>query len=146
MLWFIGAFAVMPLSIELQRALGMTVKADTGFVVTLSSMLVAGTLWAIWRYYAASICTNDDGITQYAPFGKKHMAWADVQEFGVVSGSDNTLLFVQNAQRQRITFWNTIADLPELRDEIKRRVVNSRNHTWDCVSQSNSVRTQQHGR
>lgn len=146
LLWLIGLFAfLLPLGIGLQIALGIPVKGDLHIPFGISSILLAAFLWTIWRYYAAAIHTNGDGITQYAPFGKRHLRWAEITEYARKS-SDDPRFVLRNDKGQQIVFWSGIVGEGELKDEIERRAANSRNQTWNSVSQSNSVRTQQHGR
>ena len=78
----------------------------------------------------ASIQVDASGITQRAIFGPRRLRWEQVERF-YISGGDAFKFGNVVGAGTRIRFWIGIADLEELKAEIARRAVNSRNRTWD---------------
>ena len=79
-----------------------------------------------WR----AIQVDASGITQRAIFGPRRLRWEQVERF-YISGGDAFKFGNVVGAGTRIRFWIGIADLEELKAEIARRAVNSRNRTWD---------------
>lgn len=129
MLWLLGTYAVAPLCAFLLDAwFGLSIKRDDSIWVVFGLIWVAW-VWAFWRYRTAYIQIDSRGITQNTIWGKRFLAWAEVQDY-YKSGGD-ALIFgsVVGAQR-RVRFWLGIADADELLDEIARRAVPSRSREW----------------
>lgn len=133
LLWFPLSFASIFLAqIALERAgLSKPLPHHAGDPprIVLGISLMAATLWCWWRYRAAAICTDEDGMTQFTWFGSVHLAWSDIADF-YRRGDDIFLLHVVGANGRRIRFWTSIARLDELKQEIARRAINSRTRVW----------------
>ena len=87
-------------------------------------------LWGWYRYRTASVRTNVEGIMQYTPFGKKHIAWNDVFHFYMSDegsqrydegGSYGNVI----GPNIRIQFWIGIADIEDLKEEIAHRAIHA---------------------
>ena len=86
------------------------------------------TLYGWWRYFCASVRISSRGIAQFTPFGRRFIPWTDVREY--CQPDDSSIVSVV-AAGARIRFWAGIADIEELKDEIARRAVSSRNKGWE---------------
>ena len=119
-----------PVSVVIHRRAGMGVKDDPMFVSIMATLMGGSILWAIWRYHQASIGIDGDGITQNVAFCRRFLRWDQVERF-FKSGGDAYMFGNVVGAGTRIRFWTGIADVEELKDEVARRAVNSRNQTWD---------------
>jgi len=126
LLWFPTAIAIVIAAIHWGLApLGLA-PANTGMLLCYSVL----TLWGWWRYAAAGIEIDDNGITQRTLFGTRTLAWDDVTDYGK-SGGDAFVFGVLKSAKSHLWFWMGIGDVSNLKDEIQRHALNSRRHTWD---------------
>jgi hypothetical protein len=91
-----------------------------GFIFPL--LMVITTLWCWWRYAAARIIIEQDGIVQYTPFGRRFLAWNNIVSY---TRKTDTLFFTRvltGADKKRIRFASQICELVELEAEILRRI------------------------
>jgi hypothetical protein len=82
--------------------------------------------FALLHYLRSSVAVDATGITQYRVLGSRWIAWSDV----VAYGQDWRGFHVDGAEGGAIRFWMHAADVAELKEEIGRRSVNSRNREW----------------
>lgn len=121
LLGFLGIMAAMPLSSAwLHRRLEMPVRDDASFVATMSVALGGAFLWSIWRYSSAHIQIDVHGITQFTPFGKRFLAWQDVNDFCQSGGDIFVFYNVIGTDGRRVRFWWGIGDCEELKVEIAK--------------------------
>ena len=131
LLWLPALFALtFPLTIVGDLLFGLPVPT-TG--VSLFWLNLISLVWAIvgirgWLVYRlASIRIDDREIVQYNPLGQKQsLSWQEVTDY-----QKKEIRFTVSGPTQTIRFSALIADLEELKAEIARRAVNSRNLTWD---------------
>ena len=99
---------------------------DYFFIASLNLLALA----VIVLYDTAWIKTDSLGITQHTLGVCRFLRWEQVERFHM---SGDALFKFGNVvgAGTRIRFWIGIADLEELKAEIARRAVNSRNRTWD---------------
>ncbi len=69
--------------------------------------------------------TDDVGITQYTPFGKKYLPWFAVDDYGggIKSNSSSRYVYylhVTGRNGVRMAIWDTCKGFKELQDEIER--------------------------
>jgi hypothetical protein len=110
--------------------LGLTEAREIVTPIILTALFGGLTLWAYWRYRAASISTDRQGITQYGLFGKRSIDWGDIQDY-YMSGGDILTFGNVIGSRTRVRFWRGIANIEELMTEIQRRAVRSRTKEWN---------------
>ena len=125
-LLFPTVLAFVPVLMSPLASLGLTAKPNVGLNIVLCSLA----LWVWWRYYMAAIQVDASGITERAIFGPRRLRWEQVERF-YISGSDAFKFGNVVGAGTRIRFWIGIADVEELKVEIARRAVSSRNRTWD---------------
>jgi hypothetical protein len=94
----------------------------------LAMVLGAVSVWGWWRYFAASVRVSKRGIAQFTPFGRRFIPWTEVREYGH-TGDGSTISVA--GLRTRVRFWGGVADVEELKEEIARRSINSRNKGWE---------------
>ncbi len=114
----------------------------TDLLEMVALTVISGALlfWCWYRYRAASVRTSADGITQYALFGKKYIAWKDVLHVyisgdGKESAEPSCLFGNIISPNARIRFWLGIADVEELKEEIARRAVHATGNWQGQISQ-----------
>lgn len=130
MLWFLAFFAILPLvPFAVDRWLGLPSRGDTGAILTTCALMGAAWLWTFWRYQAACVQIDSRGITQNTAQGKRFLAWAEVQDY-YKSGSDILIFGNVVGASGRVRFWQGIADVEELQEEISRRAVHSHSREW----------------
>lgn len=118
---------VIEAAIILEKSLGLTSAGSPGFPFSLSLGLGCGMAWGRWQYRRLCIRTDEHGIEQYHLFGRRFIAWQDVQDYRVKDGYATV-----EGLDTRIRFSWGIADVEELKDEIMRRAVHSRRRTWEA--------------
>ncbi len=125
MLWFLWAFALIVLLTISLNASGMTqARSDNGgdaVIGTLTFLMTATAAYATWRYYAGRVVTNGDGVTQYAPTGRRFLRWKDITDYEVKGEASNLSLIVRDASGVTVRFSEMIVDADELKGEIARR-------------------------
>ncbi|MBV9848401.1 MAG: hypothetical protein JO250_01820, partial [Armatimonadetes bacterium] len=120
LLWFLSFFsALIPVSVVIHKWVGMGAKDDPVFVAIMTTLMGGSTLWAIWRYYTASIQTDGVGITQHTIWGRRFLCWDQIERY-YKSGGDAAVFGNVVGAGTRIRFWMEIADVEELKDEITR--------------------------
>jgi len=124
MLWYAGVFVLAPILADLLRVwLGVAVSVPSGWV---TYTLVAGAmwLWGLWRYFAAKVETDADGITVYGAFGNSRLRWEQVENYKKVGeGGKSPLVFLclEGAGR-KLWVHTAIGCVEELMGEIAKRV------------------------
>jgi len=109
--------------------LGLTPGRDVAVGLWPAALCGAVALWGWWRFYAASVRTDEQGIVQYGLFGRKHIRWDDVQDYYLIVADVLSGAAVVSSTT-RIWFSMLIADVSELQAEITRRAVHSRSKEW----------------
>ena len=127
MLLFAGLAAGAPLACDLTSGIRPSPAVMLCAALGVSSLLLA--VWLCTRCIKSSVRIDDAGITQATPFGKRFIPWEQVQDFYQTGSYDLTFGNIIG-RNSRIRFWNAIADVDELKDEIARRAANSRRREW----------------
>jgi hypothetical protein len=115
--------AVLFLAVFLIFATVITVGRDAGpwslgLSVPLAVLLLS---WLAWRYTSAAIRTDEAGVTQYAPFHTRFIPWSALAA-ARLHASDEALIEALRGNGETIRFWETIAEVDDLRAEIQRRI------------------------
>ena len=117
MMWLAAAFALMPLAVILiSKSFGVPPTIAGGGETAAYAIPAPFILWIFWRYHAAHIVTDKEGILERSSGGARRLAWAEVK-----SVTKGEFVTVVHGDRANVRFWNTIAFHRELQDEIKRR-------------------------
>ena len=88
------------------------------FLLTLSLVICLPTLYG-WVCCAVSrVETDDMGITQHTPFGKKHLHWFAVADYAGKKKSGSITITGKNGARMR--FYSLLNGFEDLRGEIER--------------------------
>lgn len=87
--------------------------------------LTLGAAWLIWKYYRFQVITDESGITQCNGRYSTFIAWPDVIEYDIVSGS-----IIVRSQTQTIRCWSLIGNRKELQKTIQTHAVHSRTQSW----------------
>jgi hypothetical protein len=123
LLWLSGGFAAMSALSAALYASGM--REGEGLIPSLivSASLAALTAWFAWRYYRAGVLTDDRGITQHTPFGKRRLGWDEVETY-LREGSEPLRFGRLRGRAGEIRFWTGIEGLEDLEAEITRHLEN----------------------
>jgi hypothetical protein len=76
---------------------------------------------------------NDEGLEQVNPFGRKFMAWTDIQRLEKTAGGT---YFVRGKDSVIVIRFALPSDWEELKGEIARRAVKAQNHEWRETQQN----------
>jgi hypothetical protein len=124
LLWMPTALCLLPLIIPVVRSVDTEPKTDdAGVFLWLISMAMLALSVSGWlHFYRASLRVSDEGLEQIHLFGRKFIAWPDIQKLERKPGSDyfvrgeNTTIAVKNLFP---------ADWEELKEIIARRAINA---------------------
>jgi hypothetical protein len=108
---------------------GWTARQNEAEAWGIAVLFSLPALWIGWRYRAAAIRTDSMGITQYSLFGKRFIAWGDIQDY-YLSGEDTFTFGNLIGSQSRIRFWIQVAGRDKLLLEIIRRATHSRSSEW----------------
>jgi hypothetical protein len=125
----LAVIALVPALARIQLGPSPASPADIIFVAVFTTVIVLGAFWFCAVYRTASIRTGDRGITQQTPLGSRFIAWDDIKGYRPDPWQQHG--FVVIGSRVKIRFGELITDIGELKDEIPRRAINSRNKTWE---------------
>ncbi len=130
LLWLLSTYALVPWIALFLSANHLTKQNNNpSFGIGLALVLDAFTLWAWWRYRAAAIHTDAQGITQHRPFGKRFISWGDVQDY-YLSGEETLKFGHILGSNARIRFWTGIVNVDRLKAEVAQRATHSRSSEW----------------
>lgn len=105
-------------------------SSEPVFFYTVGALLTLGMLWPFWRYHAAAVLVDEQGIAQRAWNGTAYLPWSEVEQY-FTSGSEGFRWGNVVGRGKRIRFWLGIADLEELQAEIRARAVNTQTRDWN---------------
>lgn len=114
----------------LLNQVGLAPPRDPAAGIWLAALGGTTAGWALWRYRAARIRTDDRGIYQDGVLGTRFILWAQVTRY-YRSGEDVLRFGNVTGAGTWIWFWLGIADAAELRSEIARRASNARDSSWE---------------
>lgn len=122
LLWLFMVAMLLPVLLGVVWILGP--PPDAGELAMPICVSLVGTVLLI-ACLAASVRTDESGITQRSFWMSRRLAWADVESY---SWRQTGLLrhAVVEGRGVRITIWPAIADLQHLQGEIQRRASNSK--------------------
>ncbi len=108
---------------------GLTTGA-TPAVGTLCIAAVFGLIFlgGWWAYRVCRVETDEDGLTQVTPWGRRRLAWGQVEDY-YLTGEYNTGIVQGGGERFR--FSSGIVGYEELKEEIARRAVGCGGRTWE---------------
>lgn len=131
LLWLLSSFPALCALTATLTAHGLTRHQNIRPSLWVGGILLAATLWGWWRYYSASVRTDEEGVTQNAPFRHHRIRWRDIDDY--YQSREEPLTFGNVIGRGvHIQFWTgSITDADELKAEITRRALYSRRTAWE---------------
>ena len=108
------------LGIGVQSAFGLSVTFPVGVLVLFGAFIPAA-FWGFWRYKAARIEVDDEGIAQIGLSGRRSLRWSDATAFQEKRTEPLDFDVVSGGATQ-IRYWYGISDVEALRAQIRRRI------------------------
>lgn len=118
MLWFFGALCSQPTLMWGTNVLmpGALVHPDAGNPTT-AILFALPAVWLTWRYHAARISIDREGILQNVPFGTRFLRWSDIRSVRIAGGDALTFLRIGGRKRS-LYVYASLEDLTELRNIV----------------------------
>lgn len=99
------------------------VKDERPLALGITAFFALPTLWGWVCYFRSRVETDDIGITQYTPLGKKYLPWfavADYRGWGSKRDRTSSGITVEGHNKSRLRLWATLNGYDDLKAEIER--------------------------
>lgn len=89
-----------------------------------------------WAYRVCRVETDEDGLTQVTPWGRRRLAWGSVEDYGAAGERGGAV----TGRGLRLWFGGGIVGREELKEEIARRAVECGGRTWEKAATADGRR------
>ena len=128
LLWLPAALCLMFGLLVGMSGVGLT-PGQNSMVGMLASAAVSGLLWSVgwWAYRVCRIETDEDGLTQINPLGRRRrLRWEQVEDYWLTAEGGGVVL----GRAERLRFGSGIVGCQELQAEIARRATGCGGQEW----------------
>jgi hypothetical protein len=134
-LWMLTALALCFLLIHLSPHMRPEENNDNSVLAFgCVGVLIGIASFFMWLFYfRSSLRVNDEAPEQVNPFGRKFIAWPDIQRLEKTAGGT---YFVRGKDSVIVIRFALPSDWEELKGEIARRAVKAQNHEWRETQQN----------